>query len=371
MRVTAKIIRNLLTPGVLLAMSSSTSAQVVLEHDAARLTLEGWANAEAAVNAADARADGDDWQLDAAVRALGLYRTPHWGRIGARIVAEGRGGAEDDTAISERSLIWTGRYGRLEYGDRPGLPDVLTGFAPNPFTFTTAEFGPASGPSLDPGGGIVQRFVSDELRSTITDLSVLGYATSMFDDRSRKLIYVSPRAGGWLGGVSYASQADGDAAQALFQAGAVHETYRQQNVLRIGGSWAQLRSDAGESLDSYSVGASYSWDEIWLLGASVTWNPDDSSFPVPGWRSDAAGATASLNYNRGPWTTGALLQYARGREAEHAARDRLRTVEAGLSYRTSTKLRVFAAWYRYLLEIGSNDTFTADNLIVVGLRMTL
>ena len=34
----------------------------------------------------------------------------------------------------------------------PGLPDVLTGYAPNNFQFTSAEFGPASGPSLDPGG---------------------------------------------------------------------------------------------------------------------------------------------------------------------------------------------------------------------------
>jgi predicted porin len=193
----------------------------------------------------------------------------------------------------------------------------------------------------------------------------------MFDDRSRTLIYVSPRAGGWLSGVSYASQADGEAAQALLQAGVVHETYRQQNVLRIGGSWAHLRSHGESGLDSYSVGASYNWDEVWLLGASATWNPNDSRQPLPGWRSDAVGWTTSLNYNRGPWTAGAFVQYARGREAAASPRDRLRAVEGGVSYRTSTRLRVFASWYRYLLDIGSNDRFTADHLVVVGLRMTL
>ena len=40
------------------------------------------------------------------------------------------------------------KNGRIEIGERMGLPDVLTGYAPNNFQFTSAEFGPASGPSL-------------------------------------------------------------------------------------------------------------------------------------------------------------------------------------------------------------------------------
>jgi len=59
-----------------------------------------------------------------------------------------------NTRLTEAGVLLFDHHGRVEIGERMGLPDVLTGYAPNNFQFTSAEFGPASGPSLDPGGGL-------------------------------------------------------------------------------------------------------------------------------------------------------------------------------------------------------------------------
>ena len=37
----------------------------------------------------------------------------------------------DFAELGEYSVLVLGRWGRLEVGERQGLPDVLTGFAPN------------------------------------------------------------------------------------------------------------------------------------------------------------------------------------------------------------------------------------------------
>lgn len=348
----------------------AASAQVVMKTGDAVITLEAWANGVFAVGADGARADDADWQTDGAARALAVWQLPGRGRIGVRAVAAAEGGVSDDSNFDEHSLLWSGALGRIEYGERQGLPDVLSGYAPNPFTFTTAEFGPASGLSLDPGGGIVQRFVADDSARALDQLSTLGYGTSPFADRSRKLIYVSPKRAGWLGGLSYAADADGDETSGLIQAGLVHERYYDQNVLRIGGAWAH--ADAAEKdLDSWLAGVSLDLEQTWLLGVAATLNPDESDSPVSGWPMDAFGVTASVNYNHGPWTAGGFLQDARGRESAGAARERLRAAETGISYRTSTRIRFFLSLYRYRLDGTSERPAANDNLLIAGLRATL
>lgn len=345
-------------------LAPTATAQVTLGGEDARLTVEAWANAAAAPGAPGARVDDADWQADGGLRALAIAHLPVGGRLGLRAAAESQAGAGDDFELVEESLLWTGMWGRLEYGERQGLPDALTGYAPNPFTFTTAEFGPASGLALDPGGGLAQRFMPDQAAAAHDALAVLGYGTSRFGDRSRKLLYVSPKRSGWLAGASWAADAD------LLQAGLVHEAYAGENVLRVGGAWARARGAAGERLDSLLAGASLDLAQSWLVGVAATWNPDTSAAPVEGWRSDALGVTASLNWNRGPWTAGGYAQLARGRESAAADPERLRAAEAGLSYRTSTRLRLFVALYLYHLD-GRAEAADDDLLAIAGARITL
>lgn len=354
-----------------LMLAPAAGGQVVVQRNRAALTIEAWGNGVYVAGADSPRLDDEDWQLDGGVRALGLVQLQDRGRIGARAVATGFAGVEDDLELSERSLLWTGALGRIEYGHRQGLPDVLTGYAPNPFTFTTAEFGPASGLSLDPAGSVIQRFVADTAAQSADYLAVLGYSTSLFGDLSRKLLYVSPKRGGWLGAVSYAADPDGAETEGLLQSGLVHETYRGQDVFRAGAAWTRLATTDGDDLDSWYAGASLDLDQVWLLGIGATWNPGDSREPVPGWPSDAVGVTSSVNYNRGPWTLGSFVQYARGREAAGTERERLRAVEAGASYRTSTRLRLFLSWYYYRLDGQDDAPATDDNLLIAGVRITL
>jgi predicted porin len=346
-------------------------AQVTVGTRDAGLTVEAWANASGAFGGARERADASPVQADGAVRVLGLVSLPGFGRAGGRIVGEAFAGADDDARVGERSVLWTGNLGRLEYGRRMGLPDVLTGYAPNPFQFTSAEFGPASGLSLDPGGGITTRFAPDALREDLDSLAVLGFGTSLFGDQSRKILYVSPKRGGFLGGASFASAVTGSASKNLVQAGLVHETYWGENELRLGGAYTRVESAGGEGLDSFYAGATLVLNYDWLLGLAATWNPDASQAPVPGWRGDALGVTGSVNYNHGPWTLGGFAQYARGRESAAAPEERLRALEAGASYRTSTKLRLFAALYHYRFDANDGAATRDDNQLIVGIRITL
>jgi len=104
----------------LLALSSATQAQRVFERGPFGLTVEAYANATAAQNVSE----------DNAVDPK---------RYAARIDA---------------GLLAISEWGRLELGKRRGLPNVLTGYAPNAYTFTSAEFGLSSGRTLDPSGNL-------------------------------------------------------------------------------------------------------------------------------------------------------------------------------------------------------------------------
>jgi hypothetical protein len=102
-----------------------------------------------------------------------------------------------------------GDFGRIEVGDRAGFPQSLVGFTPSEIAFTGAEFGPDSGVRLDPNGRLPTTFLPHALADRISDLTYLGYAERFYDDRSFKLIYLTPRSVGvFYGAVSYTPSTD-------------------------------------------------------------------------------------------------------------------------------------------------------------------
>jgi predicted porin len=282
--------------------------------------------------------------------------------------------------LAEASILIFGKAGRLEIGERQGLPDVLTGYAPNSFTFTGAEFGPASGPSLDPGGGLQHAFLPAELAEQLNELAVLGATASLADDRSAKLVYVSPKRHGFLAGFSYAPHTDDRRFSHLIQAGLVHERYWASNVLRVGGSFSSARARDGatpaqQSLRSFNAGATLILDDAWMFGLSATWNGASGLARIGPAAADGFGVTASVNYNYGRWTAGAYYQWASAEgDTRIAGNDRLRAAEAGVSYRFTTKLRIYGAVYSFDFN-NEGGTRSADRhqgtALLVGIRATL
>lgn len=114
-------------------------------------------------------------------------------------------GIHHASRVSEASALLFGSAGRLEIGKRMGLPDILTGYAPNSFTFTVAESGPPTGRSLDPGGGLQTQFLRRGLPTRLEPIASQGVTASQFNDESTKILYVLPKHNGWLGGVSFAT----------------------------------------------------------------------------------------------------------------------------------------------------------------------
>src|SRR5713101_920185 len=277
---------------IVLPLAYPVGAQVIRHGEHLDLTLEGYANTTAGYSQSgtpDDRNGSEDLRIDAALRGLARWKNPSGPDVGLRAVLDSS--PEDRLNLAEASLLVFGRAGRLEIGKRPGLPDVLTGYAPNSFAFTGGEFGPASGPSLDPGGGLQHAFLSTNLAKQLNALAVLGATASLADDRSAKILYVSPKHRGFLAGLSYGPNADDPRFDRLIQSGLVHESYWSSNIFRAGGSLIL--------------------DYDWMLGVSGTWNGRSGvvrhANTAP---SDAYGATASINYNHGRWTAGVYYQWA-------------------------------------------------------------
>jgi hypothetical protein len=348
----------------------SACAQVVLSGESTQITVEGYANLTGGI--ADA-SNEDRARFDGGARVLGRVRLEDWPDIGIRLAAEV---SDDEAELVEASVLLFDDKGRLEIGERPGLPDVLTGYAPNNFQFTSAEFGPASGPSLDPGGRLQTLLLPATLARQLEPLASLGVTAALFDDRSAKILYVSPKKHGWLAGVSYSNDAQDAHVAELVQAGLTHETYWERNVLRWGATCAQGRSDSRTSdLRSLGAGVSIVLDDSLMLGIAASY---DGSSRLP---SDAAGqfasaawgATISVNYNNGPWTIGGYYQYATAEGSPTIARnDRLLAIEAGASYRFTTKARIYGAWYRFDFADDEPVGLSATgNILVLGIRFTL
>jgi hypothetical protein len=369
-----------LAVAVFAAMTPASYAQVVVDAGTLQFTTEAFANFTAGDDAgSSARGSAaDDTRFDGGARLLSRLNLEQGPDVGVRVAVQA---TEDEVRLVEASVLLFGGTGRLEIGERMGLPDVLTGYAPNNFQFTSAEFGPASGPSLDPSGRLQTAFLPDILAEQINPLVSLGGTAAAFDDQSTKILYVSPKKGGWLAGVSYAQDADDDAIAELLQAGVTHESYWEQNVLRWGATYAYGRADEGRSfrrdLSSVGAGISITLDDALTLGLSTSYD-GRSQLPSPAsgsFASAAWGAIASVNYNTGPWTLGAYYQYATAEGNPFLGRDdRLAALEAGASYRFTTKLRLYGAWYRF--DFDDDDRSASGlsdigNVLILGLRVTL
>jgi porin-like protein len=362
--------------GLSAALSPPAHSQIVLQSDRAQLTVEGFANLTlASVDTADDLQNPDYGRIDGGLRVLGRTSLGAGPTLGIRLAVEG---SDENARLTEASILLFDDHGRIEIGQRMGLPDVLTGYAPNNFQFTSAEFGPASGPSLDPGGGLQTGFLRGTLAQQIGPLVGLGATAALFDDRSAKVLYVSPKTNGWLAGASFARDADDAAVEQLLQAGITHESYSRQDTLRWGATYARGRAAgapiANRDVNSFGVGASVTLHEVWMIGLAASYDgasrlPENAggSFASPAW-----GATASVNFNTGPWTIGGYCQYASSEgDTALAANDRLVATQIGASYRFTTRLRVYAAWYRFDFDDDERNASTVGNVFLLGARATL
>jgi len=362
--------------GLLVLLSQPARSQIVAETDQARLTVEGFANFTlASVDTSNDLQSFDYGRIDGGLRVLGQTSLATGPTLGIRLAAEG---SDDNARLTEASILLFDGHGRVEVGERMGLPDVLTGYAPNNFQFTSAEFGPASGPSLDPGGGLQNGFLRGMLAEQIGPLVGLGTTAALFDDRSAKVLYVSPKTHGWLAGASYARDADDPSVSQLFQAGITRESYREQDTLRWGATYAHGQA-AGAStsmrdLDSVAVGASFTLHEVWMVGLAASFD-GTSRLPATAtgrFASPAWGMTASVNFNSGPWTIGGYCQYATSEGGTVvAANDRLVALEIGASYRFTTRFRLYGAWYRFDFDDDERGASTGGNVLMLGARATL
>lgn len=368
----------------LIVHASPGFAQEFFERGSAQLTVEAFGNLTLGTASDESIADSpdaDELRFDGAIRLLGRVKSDNAPDFGVRAVVQSS--PEDRLELGEFSVLLLGGAGRLEIGDRMGLPDVLTGYAPNNFTFTSAEFGPASGPSLDPAGGLQTAFLGRALAAQINPLTTLGFTASLADDQSAKVLYVSPKRRGFLGGVSFSPNATDPRFGELAQLGLTHERYWQQNVFRWGGSYSFARGNSAaqggtiSDLHSLNAGATLILDDSLILGASASFN-GNSGLPdaaLASGRSDAWGAVISINYNTGPWTWGAYYQRARSEgDVGLSADDQLSAVQVGLSYRWNTHLRTYGAWFHYDFD-NEGGSEAADlyrgNVWIAGLRLAL
>lgn len=355
-----------------LIISLGARAEFVAERGAASLTVDAFVNTTVA--GSEGEAAGRHALAEGELRVLGLVDIDDETALGARFVYAADSVGPDK--FGERSLLAIGRFGRFEAGRRRGLPDVLTGYAPNNYQFVSAEFGPASGRSLDPDGGLQTAFLLPQTGTAIDSLSSLGITSALFFDASLKAIYVSPKVAGWLGGISYAPDADDKAGDfgRLVQSGLTYEQYRGQDVWRAGATFAYAEGEgATGDLRSFSVGVGATFDDALTLGISASYNGDSGLLRLPGAaHTDAYGIAASVNYNTGPWTYGGFIQYARHEgDVTNPGDDRLQAVETGLSYRFSTQLRLFGAAYLYRLDEEGRTGAAEGAVLLAGLRWSL
>lgn len=344
--------------------AQSALAQVVVGDSPYRLTIEGYANATA----------GHQTRQNDLVPGE---------RDGVRV--EGNAAPDDHFTAGERSVLYSDSWGRVEIGRRRALPDTLAGYAPNNYTFTSAEFGVTSGRTLDPSGTLATVFLPPEIASRIDAISSVGFTSALFFDVSPKVIYVSPKAAGFQAGGSYTPDVDDNQGpfKRLLQGGLTHETYVGQNVFRLGGSLSHASIDNGAlagaspgSLNSVSVGASASLDTSLDIGFNVTQNNSSANAPAgPSSSYGARGYTISVNYNTGPWTFGTYYQQARaGEGAAGAGRDRLNVAQVGVSYRINTKVRFYGAYYDYSLHTNGrllNVSPSSGGILLLGTRIQL
>jgi hypothetical protein len=318
----------------------------------AALKLSGFEN----LDVGDATGLGGGAGTESEIELEPQYRTTSGVTLAGRAVFNFQarstlGGSTTAWAFStpELSLFAIGPFGRIEFGDRAGFPQSLIGFTPSEIAFTAAEFGPDSGVRLDPNGGLPTAYLPAELADRINRLTYLGYSARFYDDRSPKLIYVSPRSrGGFYGAISYTPRtvADGGGFQlangdrpppaALANSlgpGSFRNVLQAALVWNYRAAWLDLSigvtvSDAKAAAnpsglqtmpalsrsDSVSPGISATFFDTWTLGLSGTYDGLSPARPVAGGKGSVKpyGVVASLNYVNGPWVVGGYYQHAAG-----------------------------------------------------------
>src|SRR5260370_15181174 len=207
-----------------------------------------------------------------------------------------------------------------------------------------AELGPESGARLGPNGRLPTRFLPHPLADRINDLTYLGYAARFYDDRSFKLIYLTPRSvSGFYGAVSYtpstdissgfelagamrtpASRFENAASPGVFRnivQAAVVWNHRTDTVdLSVGSTYSYARGSAGShqnptvpESNSLSGGISATLYDAWTFGLSGTYDgfstqrTNSRANPSP---ARPYGVVASVNYVKGAWTFGGYYQHA-------------------------------------------------------------
>ena len=318
--------------------------------------------------------------------------------------------------VPELSLFAIGNFGRIEVGDRAGFPQSLIGFTPSEIAFTSAEFGPESGKRFDPNGGLPTIFLPHPLADRINSLTYLGYAERFYDDRSLKLIYVTPRSRtGFYGAVSYTPATDISTGFTLngntrtpdtglqdagnpsvfrnvVQAAAVW-THRTENLdISAGSTYSYATASAGNpsvrNSNSLGEGITATVHDAWTFGLSDTYD----GFSTQRRNSPAGqppvspyGVVASANYVTGPWTLGGYYQHATADSiTPRPSRDTVNIGEAGISrlidrnhdllgagYYTDVKL--FASLYYYRFHGAEPSDINADEdgaVLLFGARFS-
>jgi hypothetical protein len=303
------------------------------------------------------------------------YRLPSGTILAARAVlgAQGiarRGGSPSSLNVPEISAFAIGSFGRIEAGVRAGFPQSLVGFTPSEIAFTAAEFSPESGARLDPDGRLPTTLLPDSVAAPINALTYLGYAARLYDDRSFKVIYLTPRSKpGFYGAVSYTPSSNRPAGfrlsgaapgslgvRNLVQAAALWTRRSEVVDLTVGASWSHARGALSQRIDSISGGINATFQDRWTLGLSATY--DGLSTRKAG--AAPFGVVASANYVSGPLIIGGYYQHAEA-QAQIAGRDSVDIGELGLSYLIDndhdligaghyTDVKLFANLYRFALR---------------------
>ena len=357
-------------------MPQITQAGILIEHPEFSIVTDAYINISAGLGdeqvTETAEAEGD-------IRFLALHENESGLEWGGRITFEASRFGDDRAEIGEASLLLQDDWGRIEWGKRQGLPDVLTGFAPNNYAFTSAQYGPPTGTNLNPAGGLQTAFLTPDESNGINRLSSLGFVATLSGNHSQKLIYAAPRTeSGITSGLSYAPDIgnDNSAFRELIQGGLTYDYYWGNHTLHTGASYVHAKSDdsSGVSevsdLNSVNAGISATFSSALTLGVSATYDGDSGQ--VSGeTKRDRWGWVSSVNYNKGRWTYGGFYQQASGPASSVVSDEsRLDAAQAGLSYRFNIRTRIYTAYYYYQIQHDADET-TEGDVALVGLRLIL
>jgi hypothetical protein len=384
---------------------AAQSAQLEVQPGQFALKLSGFENLEGAETTGSSGGARSESEIEIGPQ----YRTPSGVVIAGRAVLNlqaqtylGGAGSAWSLTQPELSLFAIGPFGRVEIGQRAGFPQSSVGYTPSEIAFTAAEFGPDSGLRLDPNGRLPTAFLPPALADRINGLTYLGYAARFYDDRSAKIIYLSPRSrGGFYGAISYTPRVDqngggfilADGARAptrqlsdtlpasgyrnLVQAALVWNHRTEVLDLSLGGTFShaqvagvppvqsilsQTSAASERRSDSLSFGATATLHDTWTLGLSGTYDGLSERPALPGGGRGAIpyGVVTSLNWVSGPWAAGGYYQHAVGASlvgagdpigpiaagrATDSSRDQVDIGELGASYLVDKNHDLLGAGY--------------------------